>query len=226
MVRGRQPCAGLTATPLLRSKVSAVVAFYPVVDFVPGKDMKARSRPYKAALGGFRGQERDYLYNLIDTFEWAYLGPGQSRTDPLLSPTHTDFHDLPKYVFTVGCELDMFAMEALKFMCKLSGREMPAVGNIVGRQEIGSEGELVTEGDERFAWEEIMDDGEVYRWLLVPDVVHGFDQDIIQLFAWLWRDRAMLTDARIKRDKVIDIVGQWLLEGPFKAGQNRERTQI
>ena len=144
MVRGRQPCAGLTATPLLRSKVSAVVAFYPVVDFVPGKDMKARSRPYKAALGGFRGQERDYLYNLIDTFEWAYLGPGQSRTDPLLSPTHTDFHDLPKYVFTVGCELDMFAMEALKFMCKLSGREMPAVGNIVGRQEIGSEGELVT----------------------------------------------------------------------------------
>ena len=71
-----------------------------------------------------------------------------------------------------------------------------------------------------------MDDGEVYRWLLVPDVVHGFDQDIIQLFAWLWRDRAMLTDARIKRDKVIDIVGQWLLEGPFKAGQNRERTQI
>jgi hypothetical protein len=50
--------------------------------------------------------------------------------------------------------------------------------------------------------------------LLVPDTVHGFDQDNIE---WLTRDPVLMEDARIKTRKVIGIIGDWLLEGPLKA---------
>jgi hypothetical protein len=73
---------------------------------------------------------------------------------------------------------------------------------------------LITEGDERFSWEKTMDDGSRYKWLLVPDTIHGFDMDNI---GFLTRDPACTEDSRIKTPKVIDMVGQWLLDGPLKA---------
>jgi hypothetical protein len=51
------------------------------------------------------------------------------------------------------------------------------------------------------------------RWLLVPDTVHGFDQSLIGLVA---RDKVLVEDATIKTEKTMGIIGEWLLEGPFK----------
>ena len=53
------------------------------------------------------------------------------------------------------------------------------------------------------------------RWLLVPDVVHSFDQDD---FLKITRDKVMAKDAIEKRTKVIDEVGRWLFEAPFQEG--------
>ncbi|KAK3306393.1 Alpha/Beta hydrolase protein [Chaetomium strumarium] len=95
----------------------------------------------------------------------------------------------------------------------LAGRRIPGLDEVVGRQEEAGKGVLITEGDERFAWETTREDGSRYRWLLVPDTIHGHDQDNIDR---LVKDPVLMEDARIKKVKVIDLVGQWLLDGPLR----------
>ncbi len=194
----------------VKARVKAVVPFYPVVDFVPSTETKTHLRRYKPELGGFRGKEKDYLLVLAPTFNWSYLPPGQSAKDPLLSPFYAPPESLPDNIFLVGCELDLLSHEAWRMAAQLAGRKVPMLDQPVGREEAGADGELVLD-DERFHFEEVSE-GKRYRWLLVPDSVHGFDQKIEALA----RDPTMLKDKYAKTDKVIDLVGKWLLDGPLK----------
>jgi hypothetical protein len=109
----------------------------------------------------------------------------------------------------LGAELDILAQEAWRAACRWGGRRVPEVAEIPGKEEFLGEGELVLD-DEQFAWE---DKASGVRWLLVPDTVHAFDQSFIGLIV---RDKVLVEDATIKTDKTMRIIGEWLLEGPFK----------
>ncbi|KAK4097663.1 alpha/beta-hydrolase [Parathielavia hyrcaniae] len=198
--------------PSLRGRVGAAVPLYPVLDMVTPRDVKARARRYKPGLSGFRGRDRDYLLVMMSLFNWAYLKPGQRCDDPLLSPIYAPRDCLPKSVFVVACEMDLLAPEAWRMACRLAGKRVPGLDEVVGCEEPVGKGVLITEGDERFAWEQTSGDSRV-RWLLVPDTIHGFDQDLI---ASVVRDPVTMEDARIKTAKTIDLIGEWLLEGPLR----------
>ncbi|KAK5652217.1 hypothetical protein OQA88_10714, partial [Cercophora sp. LCS_1] len=192
----------------IRSSIRAVIPLYPVVDFVPESKIKVTTRRWKPELGGFRAREADYLMSMAGTFNWAYVKPGQRCDHPLLSPYYAEREMFPRGVFMIGCELDMLGQEAWRMACKLAGREVPAVEQAMGREEV-CDG-LLVEGDERFGFEERVEGGW-YKWLLVPDVIHGFDQQIGSFV----RDEGCMKDARGKAEKVIEIIGEWLIEGPF-----------
>ncbi|KAF6802763.1 alpha beta hydrolase fold protein, partial [Colletotrichum musicola] len=63
---------------------------------------------------------------------------------------------------------------------------------------------------ERFHFEVSGADGSRYKWLLVPDTIHGFDQNI----AALVRDPELVEDAEIKTQKTMKIIGEWVLKAP------------
>ncbi|VBB76877.1 Putative Acetyl-hydrolase [Podospora comata] len=190
--------------------VKAVVPLYPVVDFVPTQETKCAGRRYKPDLGGFRGKDKDFLLAMSPTFNWAYLNPGTDLHDTLLSPAHAKREALPKNIFMIGCELDMLAPEAWRMICSLAGKRVPRENEVVGRQMTAKEGELIMDNDDPYAWEEVikMDGGARYKWLLVPDQVHGFDQDSIGHM--VGNDVKCLKDAKMKTDKMIEIIGGWL----------------
>ncbi|KAK4159291.1 Alpha/Beta hydrolase protein [Cladorrhinum sp. PSN259] len=196
----------------IRPHIRAVVPLYPVVDWVPSQETKAQTRRYKPSLGGFRANKNDYLLSMSGLFNWAYVSPGQNCKDPLLSPIYAESKNLPKNIFMVGCEMDLLCQESWRMICGLAGRRVPLIEEVVGREEgeEAVEGELVTEGDERYSWEEGDEaEGTNYKWLLVPNQVHGFDQDGIGHLAM--GDKKMLDDAMKKRDKIIGIMGDWLM---------------
>ncbi|KAG7288268.1 hypothetical protein NEMBOFW57_007799 [Staphylotrichum longicolle] len=199
--------------PSLQGRIRAAVPLYPLVDYGPADAVKARGRRYKPALGGFRARPTDFLLAMTGVFSWAYVKPGQRCDDPLLSPFYADRGQLPRSIFVIACELDLLAPEAWRMACKLAGKRVPGLDEVVGCEETVGKGVLITEGDERFAWEKTTEDGSRYRWLLVPDTIHGFDQDNINALA---RDPVFLEDARIKTTKEIDLIGRWLLDGPLK----------
>jgi acetyl esterase/lipase len=192
----------------VRDKVGAVVPIYPVCDFSVPASAKPASRQWKPELGGFRGKGSDYLLAMAPLFDWAYCPPGGDTRDPGLSVGFVAGDRLPPKVFVLGCELDMLAHEDWRLICRLAGREV--LGDVVGRSEPAGKGELVLD-DERFAWEVRREDGTWYRWLLVPDVVHGFDQNL----AALTSDKEMLDDMAIKTEKTRKIIGDWLRDGVF-----------
>ncbi|KAH6857032.1 Alpha/Beta hydrolase protein [Chaetomium sp. MPI-CAGE-AT-0009] len=204
--------------PSVRDRIRAVVPLYALVAHAPTAadgEAKAGRRRYKPGLGGFRGREEDFLLPMMRLFNWAYLPPGQRCDDPLLSPYYAPREALPRNIFFVACEMDMLAHETWRMACKFAGRRVPGLEEKVGCEETVGKGRLITEGDERFAFEEVMEDGSRYRWLLVPDMIHGFDQVNIE---GLVKDPVLMEDARIKTAKTIDLIGEWLLSGPLKAG--------
>ncbi|KAK4173367.1 Alpha/Beta hydrolase protein [Triangularia setosa] len=192
--------------------IKAVVPLYPVVDFVPTQEAKCAGRRYKPELGGFRGNDKDFLLALSPLFNWAYLNPGTDYRDTLLSPTHSKREALPKNIFMIACELDMLAPEAWRMICSLAGKQVPRDDEVIGRQITTKEGELITGNDDRYAWEEVIktDGGARYKWLLIPDQIHGFDQDSIGHM--VGNDEKCLRDAKMKTDKMIEIIGDWLDE--------------
>jgi acetyl esterase/lipase len=203
--------------PTVRDRIRALVPLYPLVEHAPtraGGVAKAARRRYKPALGGFRARGEDFVLPMMNLFNWAYMAPGQKCGDPLLSPYFARREDLPRNIFFVACEMDMLAHETWRMACKFAGKRIPGYDEKVGCEETVGKGKLITEGDERFAFEETMEDGSRYRWLLVPDTIHGFDQDNIE---GLTRDPVFMEDARIKTNKTIDLIGEWLLTGPLKA---------
>jgi len=193
----------------VRGRVGAVVAVYPVCDFsIPPSGKVGGRRRWKPELGGFRGRGTDYLAGLAPVFDWCYCPAGGDARDPGLSVGFVEAGELPRKVFVVGCELDMLAHEGWRLVSRLAGREVR--GDVMGRRETAGKGELVLD-DERFSWEVRREDGRWYRWLLVPDTVHGFDQDLGALTG----DRETLEDARIKTEKTRRIIGEWLRQGVF-----------
>ncbi|KAL1866456.1 hypothetical protein VTK73DRAFT_4690 [Phialemonium thermophilum] len=196
------------------SSLAALVPIYPVVDFTVSHEEKAAAgrRRYKPQLGGFRGRTRDYLTAMAERFDWAYIPAGHDLRDPLLSPVFAQAEALPKNVFMIACELDMLAHEAWRLVCRLAGREVS--GKMVGREELSPPGSLILD-DPRFHFEERRRGGN-YKWLLVPDSVHGFDQEMDQIA----RDEEMTKDAKVRRGKMQRLIGDWLFAGPFlRAGE-------
>ncbi|KAK4205115.1 putative acetyl-hydrolase [Triangularia verruculosa] len=190
--------------------IKAVVPLYPIVDFAPTQDVKCAGRRYKPELGGLRGQDKDFLLVMSPLFNWAYLNPGTDYYDTLLSPTHAKREALPKNIFMIACELDMLSPEAWRMICSLAGKRVPREDEAIGRQTTANEGELIMDSDDRYAWEEVIktDGGARYRWLLIPDQIHGFDQDGISHM--LGNDQKCLKDAKMKTDKLIEVIGDWL----------------
>lgn len=132
---------------------------------------------------------------------------GQNLRDPLLSPYFAERHALPRRMWIVGCELDMLGHEAWRAACKYAGRAIPGMDERIGQEEPaegGKPGTLITEGDERFAWEETNDNGEV-KWLLIPDAGHGFD-----MAGAMRADETTVRDGELKRDTLIRLTGEWL----------------
>lgn len=186
-------------------RVHAVIPVYPVIDFTVSGASKLRARQYKP-LPGLRGTKTDLLLPVSLVFNWAYLRgvqdvPGILR-NPLLSPSFVPREQLPPFVFFIGCELDMLAMESLRKASQLAGRPPPDDDAVVGRSDIGTPGELILD-DERFSFETRTENSS-YRWLLVPDVAHAFDQS-----------STTASDARQKRDQCQAAISDWLFAGPF-----------
>ncbi|KAJ7349685.1 Alpha/Beta hydrolase protein [Mycena albidolilacea] len=196
----------------VRSRLRAIVPLYPAVDFTVALATKLRLRQYKPALGGFRGRPTEMLASMANLFEWSYIPAGTDCRNPLLSPLFASRDTLPKHIFVIGCELDMLGHEAWRFVSKLAGRPEPGMNDVVGRAEVAGKGEFILD-DERFHFEATTSDGGTYRWLLVPDAIHGFDESRISDLA---RDAEMGEDMAIKKDKAIAMIGEWLLAGPLK----------
>lgn len=110
-------------------------------------------------------------------------------------------------MWLVGCELDMLGHEAWRAACKFAGKPVPGLDQLIGQEELagaGKAGTLITEGDERFAFDVHDQHGEV-RWLCVPDAPHGFD-----MAAFMGVDKETVEDGERKRDALIQMVGEWL----------------
>jgi hypothetical protein len=136
---------------------------------------------------------------------------------------YADPTELPPHVFIIASELDMLANESLecaKRMARCRGSSRPVLGGDLlvdslptrcGRSNSGKPGELEMD-DENFAWEETFHDGSV-KWLLVPDVLHGFDS--LPLRARFGGEETM-KDAELKTEAYCKVLGDWLLGSAFK----------
>lgn len=195
----------ISTLPSIRESLTGVVALYPVTDFSATTAQKIPTRQYKPSLGGPRGWTRDLLQDISPLFGWAYVNPGTDTRDPLLSPVYADRQDLPKRVWLIGCELDILAHDAWRMASRLAGRPVPSMDQKVGQEQPARQGELILEGDERFAWEEQVAGGE-YRWLLVPDVLHGFDAPLPEIGG----ESAQRRDTAIKTEKLMGMIAEWL----------------
>ena len=180
----------------------AVIPIYPGLDRTLSRDLKATLRQYKPDLSPKRNGSTDFLHGGGQVFDWSYIPVGQDLKDPLLSPIYAPRDILPPSIFIIACELDMSGHDAWRMACKLAGRPVPSLDEKTGRKECGKTGELELV-DERFAWEA----GEKgVRWLLIPDVLHGFDH----LPKWIQGDETSVRDAEMKDVKVKMEIGNWL----------------
>jgi acetyl esterase/lipase len=180
----------------------AVIPVYPGLDRTLTRDYKATLRQYKLGLSPNRNSPTDFLLSMGRMFDWAYIPVGHNLRDPLLSPIFAARESLPPWVFMIACELDMSSHEAWRMASRLAGRAEPLMEEKVGREESGKLGELEFV-DERFAWE-VRERG--VRWLLLPDVVHGFDRIPPSMLG----DETTVHDAETKSIKVIKEIGEWL----------------
>ncbi|CAI0648119.1 Arylesterase [Colletotrichum sp. SAR 10_86] len=204
---GGNLCLAVSQLASVKKHLSAIVPLYPCTDLSLEAEEKAKSRRYKPDLGGFRAKEKDFLLSIAPVFDWSYKVPGESARNPLLSPAYAPKDAFPKQVFMIGCELDLLAHEGQRLIHSLAGR--PAPPAVVGKEETVEKGELILD-DERFHFEVSNPDGSRYRWLLVPDTVHGFDQHLDGIV----RDPVLLEDAEIKTQKTIKMIGEWVLKAP------------
>jgi acetyl esterase/lipase len=141
--------------PVVRAtgKIRALVPVYPDLDFTVPEETKIAGRRYKPALGGYRGDGKDFVAELGDVFTWAYLPLGADRRDPGLSALFAPRESMPESIFMLGVELDILGQEAWRAACRWGGRRVPEVAEVPGKEEVVGKGELVLE-DERFAWED------------------------------------------------------------------------
>lgn len=201
--------------PQVRSRLSAVVPMYPAADVTVSWAEKEKLRRYKPELGGLRANSRDYLADISKLFMWAYVPTGQDLRNPQISPFFAETAALPPRVFVVGCELDLLSHEAWRLASRLAGRPIPAMDEVVGRQALTPKGKLVMD-DEVYHWEvQVAPSTEqggdarrrCYKWLLVPDSIHGFDMEIQ---SFVRNDPAHQADMKAKTAQTIGLIGDWL----------------
>jgi len=205
---------------------AAVLPLYAYLDLSTPCESKLRNRPYKSSLSHPRGDAKDALQSLIPTFDWAYIPYGQDLRDPLLSPYFASREKLPPYICVVATELALLAHESWRFACRLAkeGTNNADVYSIpdpksrdlkermCGSQAVRSRPgriEVVDrkgEADRRFGFEESWEGGGV-KWLLVPDVLHGFDNTHIRE---LMGGEETVGDAERKMGEVMRVLGGWL----------------
>ncbi|KAL8405626.1 hypothetical protein RB596_004471 [Gaeumannomyces avenae] len=212
---------------------AAAVTVYGALDLATPPAAKVKSRVYKVKLPQPRGQWTDSLLQLAPVLDWSYVPYGQDLRDPLLSPAYAPEAALPPYVCVVACELDMLAHESWRFAVRLAnerrlgggGRDLPDVlarGNMsltfAGRRAPSRRrGELEEEegGDERFGFDDEADDGRGgVKWMLVPDVLHGFD---CKSMREMMGGEETIKDAEMKTVHEIERIGRWLREKAWKA---------
>lgn len=196
--------------PATKRLLTSVVALYPICDFTVTHHQKSRLRRYKPAVGGFRAKETDYMLSMAPMIDWSYVPQGTELRNPLLSPYFADHDMLPQRIFIIGCELDMYAHEAWRTISKLAGRDVPSWETPVGREGHFDMGYIHKDSD-RFHFEQTYNDGSSYKWLLVPDTIHNFDQRI----GGVIRDTEFRADAEQKSETVMKEIGDWLAEAPY-----------
>lgn len=197
---------------------AAVVSVCGILDFGMSAARKARTRPYKRSLKGPRGwgPGLDWMAKLLPSSAWSYIPYGHDISDPLLSPAYASRVELPPHVFVVAAELDCLAHESWRTACSWAGRAVPDTDIMVGRrgpsQWRGSLDDGRGENAAKFGWAEKMTVGGVEgstRWLLVPDVVHGFDSA-----GWrnkyLWGDEEARLDSEMKTIAYQRELAEWL----------------
>ncbi|KAM0224324.1 hypothetical protein ACHAPA_009863 [Fusarium lateritium] len=190
-------------------RIKTVIPMYPVVDMSVRREYKTQTRQYKPSLGGFRAKPYDFLLQLSPVFDVAYTLPSQDLQDPLLSPIYASKETLPPNIFFIGIELDMLAGEAWRMVCELAGVDM--VDQTVGKPQVGAEGKLILD-DQRFSYEVKTEYGS-YRWLLIPDQIHGYDHyEKMKILHW---DSKLSKDAELKTNEAQRLIGEWLFKGPF-----------
>ncbi|QPC71197.1 hypothetical protein HYE68_001949 [Fusarium pseudograminearum] len=190
-------------------RIKTVIPVYPVVDVSVTDEWKTQTRQYKPSIGGFRANSVDYLSRFSSFFDAAYTLGGQDFQDPLLSPIYASKEQLPPNIFMIADELDMLANESWRMICGLSGRQIEE--QTVGRSRVGPPGNLILD-DEKFSFG--MKNHDVnYRWLLIPDQIHGYDHyDSMEM---LHGDKELSKDAELKTKEAQRLIGEWLFEGPF-----------
>ena len=230
---------GVTQLPSIRAHPNtptAVLSVYGYLDLsVPPKE-KLTNRPWKPSLPAPRGGKSkiDAFASAAPTFDWSYIPYGHDLQDPLLSPgPYAKREMLPPYIGLIAAELDILAHESWRMACRLSNEGQgvhPTYGNakrvvpdrksedpkwrICGREEVAAKsGVLDDSGDERFAFEDSWgtDARGGVKWLLVPDVQHGFDNAEMRRMYGLQEGEAV-KDAEAKTEAYRTEVGKWLKE--------------
>ncbi|KAK0751453.1 Alpha/Beta hydrolase protein, partial [Schizothecium vesticola] len=178
----------------------AVIPICGLLDFSTAPALKAPSRPYKPTLAAPRGwgPSLDLAARLLPSSAWSYIPYGHDVSDPLLSPAFAPRRALPPHVMVVAAELDCLAHESWRAACAWAGRAMPDRETPVGRRGVARARGCLDDGrgpgGGKFAWGEEHDGGAgTTRWLLVPDVMHGFESAG-------WRTRYMWADEEGRRD--------------------------
>ena len=177
----------------LKGKIHAVTPFYPPTDFTESAAVKKDTRPYL-----YEG-EVDNLVKIVPLAKYAYCSVGQDLRAPGLSPSFAARDELPDWICTVGAELDILANEAGAMMGRLAGKKLVKVGETEGLGE-----------EDRDDFE--VEEGRV-KWVLAKGAKHGFTH------GW---GGAPINDADGKAmdaNEAFKIVGEWLLDGPFKPGK-------
>ena len=189
---GGQLALSACQDPRLKNKIHATIPFYTVTDFTISAAARKDTRPYR-----YKG-EVDELLRIIPLSQYAYVPVGQDLRAPGLSPGFAAREDLPEWICMVGAELDILANEAGAMMGRLAGKKLVKVG--------GTEG---LNAQDRDGFEA---DAARLKWVLVKGASHGFTH--------LWGASKLDPEKTQKdSDEVFRVVGEWLLNGPFKCGK-------
>ncbi|KAK0724345.1 Alpha/Beta hydrolase protein [Lasiosphaeris hirsuta] len=223
--------------PTVRDHVlapAAAVSVYGYLDLSVPAEEKTANRPFKPSLELPRGGKVDALLWLMPAFDWSYVPYGHDLRDPLLSPYFATRDHLPPYVGIVAAELDFLAHEGWRTACRLAREGLGEGGwaaeggryrhkvpdrlskekpwRVCGREEVSSRVGELERDDGRFSFEESWLGGGV-KWLLVPDVLHGFDNQNIRA---LMGGEETVRDAEAKTKAFMDELGLWLRDTVWK----------
>ncbi|KAK4208166.1 Alpha/Beta hydrolase protein [Rhypophila decipiens] len=209
---------------------SPLIPICGILDFTTSASEKSKTRPYKRSLRGPRGwgPGLDLMAKTLPSSAWSYIPYGHDTSDPLLSPFYAKRSDLPPHVFVIGAELDCLAHESWRAACSWAGGQksvvLPGGDVVVGRKGVsrwrGCLDDAAGLDADKFGWvvyhgretnEEEEEDKIVgsTRWLLVPDVVHGFDSAPWRN-KYLWGDEEARMDAEMKTIAYQREMAEWL----------------